>query len=119
MSVHCLPNRLQRQDSGPKGRPSTAQANGLVVIVGSVSPAVLAPGPKVFQARARSYMRCKPSQTVCGPGRPPRRARRDSVRLAKEIAAALPAEKWQPIKLREGAKGPVVYEYARLAEGSC
>jgi SRSO17 transposase len=48
-----------------------------------------------------------------GPGRPPKRARRDSVRLAKEIAAALPAEAWQPIKLREGAKGPVVYEYVR------
>lgn len=49
-----------------------------------------------------------------GPGRPPKRARRDSVRLAKEIAAALPADRWQPIKLREGAKGPVVYEYARF-----
>jgi SRSO17 transposase len=49
-----------------------------------------------------------------GRGRPPSRARRDSVRSAKEIAAVLPAGTWRPLKLREGAKGPVVYEYARV-----
>jgi hypothetical protein len=32
--------------------------------------AVFAPGPKVFQARARSYMRCSPSQTVWGQAGP-------------------------------------------------
>jgi SRSO17 transposase len=49
-----------------------------------------------------------------GRGRPPSRAQRDSVRSAKEIAAVLPAKAWRPLKLREGAKGPVVYEYARV-----
>jgi len=45
---------------------------------------------------------------------PPSRARRDSVRSAKEIATVLPANTWRPLKLREGAKGPIVYEYARV-----
>lgn len=29
---------------------------------------LLAPGPKVFHAQARSCMRCRPNQRVCGPG---------------------------------------------------
>jgi SRSO17 transposase len=49
-----------------------------------------------------------------GPGRPPSRPRRTSVRSARTIAANLPAEAWRPLKLREGTKGPVVYRYARL-----
>ncbi len=49
-----------------------------------------------------------------GRGRPPSWARRDSVHSAKEIAAVLPANTWRPLKLREGAKGPIVYEYARV-----
>ena len=49
-----------------------------------------------------------------GRGRPPSRARRDSVRSAKEIVAVLPASAWRALQLREGTKGPVVYEYARV-----
>jgi SRSO17 transposase len=49
---------------------------------------------------------------------PKRRAReggwrQPGVRCVQEIAAELPAETWQSIKLREGAKGPLVCEYAR------
>ena len=40
--------------------------------------------------------------------------RQPGVRSLREIAADLPDEAWQPIKLREGAKGPLIYEYARL-----
>lgn len=47
-------------------------------------------------------------------GRPPFRPRRTSVRSAQAIAAQLTPESWRPLVLREGAKGPVVYEYARL-----
>jgi SRSO17 transposase len=49
-----------------------------------------------------------------GRGRPPSRPQRDSIQAAKVIAAALPAEAWRPLLLREGTKGPVVFEYARV-----
>lgn len=39
---------------------------------------------------------------------------RTSVRSAKVILAELAPQAWRPLMLREGAKGPVVYEYARL-----
>lgn len=50
---------------------------------------------------------------------PKRRAReggwrQPGVRPVRELAAELPGEAWQPIKLREGSKGPLIYEYARL-----
>jgi SRSO17 transposase len=50
----------------------------------------------------------------CGQGAHPVRATRDSVRRADAMAAELPAAAWQPIKLREGAKGPLVAEFARM-----
>jgi SRSO17 transposase len=36
------------------------------------------------------------------------------VKSVREIAGELPAEAWHPLKLREGAKGPLVYEFAVL-----
>lgn len=36
------------------------------------------------------------------------------VQRVAEIAAALPPESWRMLKLREGAKGPLVYEFAVL-----
>lgn len=50
----------------------------------------------------------------CGRGRPRTQPSRDQVRSARDIVATLPASAWQAIKLREGAKGPLVFEYARL-----
>jgi len=47
-------------------------------------------------------------------GKPPTRPLRDAVRSAAAIAADLPEEAWQPIVLREGAKGPLVAQFARL-----
>lgn len=34
------------------------------------------------------------------------------IRSVREIMADLPAEAWQPMKLREGSKGPLVFEFA-------
>ena len=36
------------------------------------------------------------------------------VRQVRHLAATLPARAWQVIKLREGAKGPLAFEFARL-----
>jgi SRSO17 transposase len=36
------------------------------------------------------------------------------VRSVQEVAADLPAETWRPLKLREGSKGPLVFEFATL-----
>jgi SRSO17 transposase len=49
-----------------------------------------------------------------GPGRPRTQPSREQVRSAREIVATLPASAWRPIKLRDGAKGPLVLEYAGL-----
>lgn len=49
-----------------------------------------------------------------GAGRPHTQPSREYVLSARDIIAALPPAAWQPLKLREGAKGPLVFEYARL-----
>jgi SRSO17 transposase len=52
-----------------------------------------------------------PSQ---GQGRPPTRPQRDAVRSVQAIAADLPAEAWQTLKLRDGATGPLVFQFAAM-----
>lgn len=49
-----------------------------------------------------------------GYGRPPNRAARDHVQSAEAIAEGLKPSDWHALKLREGAKGPLVFEFARL-----
>lgn len=49
-----------------------------------------------------------------GTGRPPSRPRRDSVRSVKAVAACLPDDAWQAYQLREGACGPLVFEFAAV-----
>jgi len=49
-----------------------------------------------------------------GGGRRPTNPRRDSVRQVRQIAAELPESAWQTLKLREGTKGPLVFQFARL-----
>ena len=53
-----------------------------------------------------------------GAGRPPSRAARDHVQSAKAIAEGLQPTDWHALKLREGAKGPLVFEFARVRVGS-
>jgi SRSO17 transposase len=47
-------------------------------------------------------------------GRPPSRPRRDSVRSVKAVAASLPASAWHTYQLREGACGPLVFDFAAV-----
>ena len=49
-----------------------------------------------------------------GRGRPPSRPRRDSVRSVRDVAASLPRSAWQTLQLRDGAKGPLVFEFAAV-----
>jgi SRSO17 transposase len=50
----------------------------------------------------------------CGNGRPPKNPRRDSVHSVKRVAESLPPAAWQVLQLREGAKGPLAFEFARV-----
>lgn len=49
-----------------------------------------------------------------GRGQPPRRPTREAVRAVDAIAADLPADAWQPLQVREGAVGPLVFEFAAV-----
>lgn len=49
-----------------------------------------------------------------GIGRPPTRPGRDAVQSVQTIAAALPAEAWHTYQVREGACGPLVFEFAAV-----
>lgn len=72
----------------------------------------------VLEIRAeKTFWTVNPSTQVPpydGQGRPPSRARRDHVRSAAEIAGDLRPSDWRAMKLREGAKGPVAFEFARV-----
>jgi SRSO17 transposase len=65
-----------------------------------------------------TFWTCDPATQIPTPsshgGPRPTRPTRDSVRSAEVIAAALPSSAWQPIKLREGTKGPLVAQFARV-----
>jgi hypothetical protein len=47
-------------------------------------------------------------------GRHPTRPSHRHLHSARDLAAALPADAWRAIQLREGEKGPLVFEYAQL-----
>ena len=47
-------------------------------------------------------------------GQPPSRLRRDSVCSVRDVAASLPESAWQTLQLREGAQGPVMFEFAAV-----
>jgi SRSO17 transposase len=49
-----------------------------------------------------------------GRGRPPTRPQRDQVRSVKDVATSLPADTWHAFQLREGACGPLVFEFAAV-----
>jgi SRSO17 transposase len=64
-----------------------------------------------------TFWTCDPSTQIPeyrGQGPRPTQPTRDGVKSARAIAASLPASAWQPVKLREGTKGPVVAEFARV-----
>lgn len=49
-----------------------------------------------------------------GRGQPPSRPRRDSVRTVRQVAESLPPSAWQTLRLRDGAKGPLAFEFAAV-----
>ena len=49
-----------------------------------------------------------------GRGQPPRRPSREAVSSAAELAKGLPADAWQRLQVREGAVGPLVFEFAAV-----
>jgi SRSO17 transposase len=49
-----------------------------------------------------------------GRGRPASRPSRESVRGVAEVAASLGPEAWQTIRVRQGAKGPLCFEFAAV-----
>jgi SRSO17 transposase len=49
-----------------------------------------------------------------GRGRRPNRPRRDAVRSVQAVAESLPAEAWHTYQLREGACGPLVFQFAAV-----
>jgi SRSO17 transposase len=49
-----------------------------------------------------------------GRGRRPTRSRRDAVRSVQAVAQSLPTEAWQTYQLREGACGPLVFQFAAV-----
>jgi SRSO17 transposase len=55
---------------------------------------------------------CVPASS--GRGRPPTAPARDAVRTAAAVAAELPGSAWQALQVREGAVGPLVFEFAAV-----
>jgi SRSO17 transposase len=55
---------------------------------------------------------CVPAYS--GRGQPPSRPTRESVRSVAAVAAALPAAAWRRLQVREGATGPLVFEFAAV-----
>jgi len=55
-----------------------------------------------------------PCDTTVWAEKPMRRTPDELVWQVRQLAATLPAKAWQIIKLREGAKGPLAFEFARL-----
>lgn len=52
--------------------------------------------------------------SYCGRGRRPSRPQRDAVRSVQAVAESLPAEAWHKYQLREGACGPLVFQFAAV-----
>jgi SRSO17 transposase len=49
-----------------------------------------------------------------GRGQPPKRPTREAVRTVAEVVAALPPTAWRTLAVREGATGPLTFQFARV-----
>ena len=49
-----------------------------------------------------------------GRGRRPRRSRRNAVRSVPAVAESLPADAWHNFQIRQGAQGPLVFQFAAV-----
>jgi len=60
------------------------------------------------------YLLEVPADTTVWADRPLRQTPDESVWQVRQLVETLPAKAWHVVKLREGAKGPLVFEFARL-----
>lgn len=86
---------------------------------GNLLDALEADGQRyLLEIRAdKTFWTVDPNQEIPaygGSGRPPTRPRRDQVKSAAAIAEAIASDQWRALNLRDGAKGPVAYEFARV-----
>src|SRR5205807_704273 len=49
-----------------------------------------------------------------GQGRPPTRPDREAVASVVDVVSSLPPDGWRTLQVGEGAKGPLVYEFAAV-----
>ena len=74
--------------------------------------------PYVLEAKSNALVYTVDPATLPGSTPGPKKRRKlgsyryPEIRSLREILADLPAEAWRPLKLREGAKGPLVFEFA-------
>jgi len=62
----------------------------------------------------KRYLVEVPCDTTVWTTKPMRQTPDEFVRQVRHLTALLPARSWETIKLREGAKGPLAFEFARL-----
>lgn len=60
------------------------------------------------------YLMEVPANTTVWPDKPLRQTPDETVWQVRHLAQTIPAKDWRMIQLREGAKGPVAFEFARL-----
>jgi SRSO17 transposase len=67
-----------------------------------------------LEERQQRYLMEIPNDTTVWIGRPTRQTPDEFVWKVRDLVAGRPANAWQIIKIREGAKGPLVFEFTRL-----
>jgi SRSO17 transposase len=67
-----------------------------------------------LEHRQQHYLMEVPADTTVWTQQPSRQTPDHTVRSVRDLAAQLPKEAWQMLKLRDGACGPLVFQFARL-----
>jgi SRSO17 transposase len=67
-----------------------------------------------LEANHQRYLLEVPANTTVWPDEPMRQTPDEMVWQVSQLAQTLPATSWHVIQLREGANGPLVFEFARL-----
>lgn len=67
-----------------------------------------------LEGRSQRYLVEVPADTTVWPDKPLRQTPDELVWQVRHLAATIPTKKWQVLQLREGAKGPLAFEFTRL-----
>jgi SRSO17 transposase len=67
-----------------------------------------------LERRQQRYLMEVPADTTVWTLEPTRQTPDDTVRSVRDLAGKLPEKAWQVLKLRDGARGPLVFQFARL-----